>query len=216
MIDSKYNEHLKKFKDIHKNKTAILFATGPSIKDYIPFDNDEYIKIGSNRIYYYPKILKKLNYFFFGSQYYTDNQHRNDLDRICLSDENKFIKLSASYENGTPTGRGNITPEDSLRLGAHPFENNLLYFSNDVSKYSMLGHSIVFPSLQFILYTGINKLYLVGCDGGFTHGINSGDSELLHWWTKFKEFKDEYYSNVEIISINPNSLKGWFKDEVTK
>ena len=63
---------------------------------------------------------------------------------------------------------------------------------------------------------GVNKVYLVGCDGGFTKGIQSGDTELLHWWEEFVKFKEKYYSQVEIISINPVSLKEWFKDEFIK
>ena len=57
---------------------------------------------------------------------------------------------------------------------------------------------------------GVNKLYLVGCDGGFTNGVDSGSQELLFWWKEFTKFKNQYYPQTEIISINPVSLKGWF------
>ena len=63
---------------------------------------------------------------------------------------------------------------------------------------------------------GVNKIYLVGCDGGFTQGSQSGDIELLHWWKEFSKFKEKYYSQVEIISINPVSLKGMFEDGIIK
>ena len=216
MYKSKYNKKLNKFKDIHKGKSAILFATGPTIKDYEPFEGSEKcIKVGLNRIYNYKKLLSDLDYFFFGSHYYVDEKHRNNIDSVC--ENNEFIKLSASYENGTLTGRGNINPEDSLKLGAIPFENNLSDFSNDISKYAMLGHSIVFPAIQFILYTGVSTIYLVGCDGGYTIGsVQSNDEHLLHWWSKFNEFKENYYNDVRIISINPISLKGRFEDAIVE
>ena len=49
MYKSIYNEPLKKFKDIHKGESAILFATGPTIKEYEPFEgSEECIKFGLN------------------------------------------------------------------------------------------------------------------------------------------------------------------------
>ena len=212
MYKSIYNQTLSKFKNIHNGKSAILFATGPTMEGYEAFEgSEECIKFGLNRIYNNKHLLKDLDYYFFGSHYYVDTEHRNNIDSVCKN--NNFIKLSASYENGGITGRGNINPEDSLKLGAIPFENNLSDFSNDISKYAMLGHSIVFPAIQFILYTGVSTIYLVGCDGGYTIGsVQSNDEHLLHWWSKFKKFKEKSYDNVKIISINPVSLKGWFED----
>jgi len=216
MYDSNFNKNLERFKNIHFKKSAILFATGPTIKKYKPFEGSENcIKVGLNRIYNYKNILSELDYFFFGSHYYVDKEHKSKIDKVCK--KYKFTKLSASYENGSITGRGNIEPQDSIKLGAIPFENNLTHFTNDISNFAMLGHSIVFPAVQFILYTGISTLYLVGCDGGYTVGsVQSNDKHLLHWWSKFNEFKIKYYNEIKIISINPVSLKGKFIDEVIK
>ena len=212
MVESKFNKNLSQFKDIHQGKSAIIFATGPTIKQYTPFEgSEECIKIGLNRIYDYSEILKTLDYYYYGSHYYIDSDHRNKIDNICNSF--KFTTLASAYEEGQSheiIGRGNITPERALELGSIPFENNLREFSYDIAKYSTLGHSIVFPPLQHILYMGVNKLYLVGCDGGFTNGVDSGSQELLFWWKEFTKFKNQYYPQTEIISINPVSLKGWF------
>ena len=41
MFTATYNKHLEKFKDFHKNQSAILFATGPTIKKYQPFDGSQ-------------------------------------------------------------------------------------------------------------------------------------------------------------------------------
>ena len=60
---------------------------------------------------------------------------------------------------------------------------------------------------------GFTKIYLVGCDGGFiSGGVDSFDEHLLYWWNECNKFIEIYYPNVEIISVNPVSLKGWFKD----
>ena len=63
---------------------------------------------------------------------------------------------------------------------------------------------------------GISTLYLVGTDGGFTVGAQSGDNHLLQLWSQIKTFKEQYYKDVRIISINPVSLKGWFEDAIVK
>ncbi len=217
MYPSKYNKHLEKFRNVHKGKSAILFATGPSIKNYQPFEgSEEAIKVGLNRIYVYPEILENLDYYFFGSHYELDQEHRENLEGICAIAD--LVKFAAAYENGqshAQIGRGNISPERALELGAIPFENNLEEFSNDIANYAVLGHSIVFPALQVLLYTGISKIYLVGCDGGETGrgGLaSSGNEHMIFWWNKFKEFKDAHYPEVEIISINPVSLRGVFPD----
>jgi hypothetical protein len=216
MIKSKYNKLLEKFKNLHNGDTAIIFATGPSLKNYVPLDNSEkYIKIGLNKIYDYPDILCKLNYYYYGSHYYLDGEHRKNIEKVCM---NKNITTFASaYEDGIShkdINRGNITPERAIELNSIPFENTLHTFTNDVENYCSLGHSIIFPPLQHILYMGIKKIYFVGCDGGFTQGKSSSDNHLLFWWKKFVEFKNIYYPEVKIISVNPVSLKGWFDEDI--
>jgi hypothetical protein len=216
MIKSNYNKPLEKFKNLHNGDTAILFATGPSLNKYVPLANSEYyIKIGVNRIYDYPDILYKLNYYYYGSNYYLDEEHRKNIDKVCM---NKNITTFASaYENGRShkdINRGNITPERANELNSIPFENTLDTFTNDVANYCSLGNSIIFPPLQHILYMGIKKIYLVGCDCGFTHGKSSDDEHLLYYWRKFVDFKNIYYPEVKIVSINPVSLKGWFDEDI--
>ena len=55
-LKSKFNKKhgLGKFKDIHNGESAILFAHGPSIKKYEPFEgSQDCITIGVNAIYNY-------------------------------------------------------------------------------------------------------------------------------------------------------------------
>jgi len=212
-MESTFNKHLEKYKNIHKGKTAILFATGPSINEYKSLENsDDFIKFGVNTIYNFPYILKELDYYFYGSHYYIDSSHRENIEKTCSL--KNITSFASAYEEGRShkdINRGNITPERALELGSEPFENNLSIFTNDIANYSTLGHSIIFPIMQFILYMGFTKIYLVGCDGGFT-STDSYDMHLLYWWNECKKFIDIYYPNVEIISVNPVSLKGWFKD----
>ena len=217
MYKSKFNKSLERFKNIHNGKTAILFATGPTIKKYTPLKNSvDFIEFGVNTIYNYPNITNNLNYYFYGSHYYIHNVHRENIHKTCAL--KNITSFASAYEEGRShkdINRGNITPERAIELESIPFENNLSTFTNDISEYATLGHSIIFPAIQIILYMGIKKIYIVGCDGGFTQGQSSGDEHLLFWWRKFVEFKKIYYPEVKIISVNPVSLKGWFDDIYT-
>ena len=225
-LESKFNKKngIGKFKGIHEGESAILFASGPSRQKYKPFEGSQNcIKAGVNAIYNHntPEEMEEFNYWFFGSEYFVRKEGRDkaeDMDDLCFNDRYKnMIKLTSAYEDCKShgeIGRGNITPERSRELGAIPFENNLETFSNDLEKYATLGHSIVFPALQFLLYTGIKKIYLVGCDGGWADPgcVQEGDDHLIYWWRQFKIFITEYYPDVEMISINPVSLSGFFTD----
>lgn len=223
---SKFNSHLKEFKDIHKDKTAILFGHGPTLKKYTPIKGSEnFIKVGVNAIYdYHSKDeIKSLNYWFFGSEYFVRKVGRDkaeDMDEICAdSDLKNLVKFTSSWEDGRShgeIGRGNITPERSRELGCIPYENNLGYFSHDIAEYATLGHDVVFPVTQFLLYMGVSKIYLVGCDCGYADPacVDTGDEHLIYWWKELKKWSLYNYPNVKITTVNPIStgLEGIFED----
>ncbi len=224
--DSKFNGHLEEYKNIHKDQSAILFGHGPTLKKYTPIEGSEnFIKVGVNAIYDYhsKEDIKELDYWFFGSEYFVRKVGRDkaeDMDEICVDPELKnLIRFTSSWEDGRShgvIGRGNITPERSRELNCIPYENNLGYFSHDIAKYATLGHDVVFPVTQFLLYMGVSKIYLVGCDCGYADPacVDTGDEHLLYWWNELKNWYPKYYPNTEIITVNPIStgLEGMFKD----
>lgn len=223
---SKFNEHLKPFKNKHKGESAILFGHGPTLKKYIPIKGSEnFIKVGVNAIYDYhsEEEIKNLKYWFFGSEYFIRKPGRDlaeDMDEICNNPELKdLIKFTSSWENGRShevIGRGNITPERSKELGCIPYENNLGYFSHNISEYATLGHDVVFPVVQYLLYMGVSKIYLVGCDCGYADPscVDTGDEHLIYWWKEFKKWYPKYYPDTQIIAVNPIStgLEGIFEN----
>ena len=78
--------------------------------------------------------------------------------------------------------------------------------------------SVIFPSLQFALYTNPKRIYIVGCDLTNNHfydnktTLNNYYNTYYPTWQKFKKFAQIYYPDTEIVSINPVGLKGMFKD----
>jgi hypothetical protein len=200
MGTSKYNSSLKKYKDYHKDMEFILFATGPTIEKFENFPGyDNCIKVGVNKIYN-SRFISEIDYYFFGSDYYLNQEHRENVINIPIN----IKKFSSVYRDGDETGLGNINREDSDKLGCIPFECCLDRFPDDQSDDKLLGHSIVFPAVQIILYMGASKIHLVGCD------LEGHASELPHWWREFKKWKDLKYPHVEINVINPVGLGSIF------
>ena len=75
--------------------------------------------------------------------------------------------------------------------------------------------SISFEALQFMLYTGVTKIYLVGHDCDYTEGTFTGTPTgrwhdagyYIHkYWKVVKEWVEVHYPEVEIYSINPVGL----------
>jgi hypothetical protein len=90
-------------------------------------------------------------------------------------------------------------------------------FKKDISEGSMsCVASISFEALQFMLYTGITKIYLVGHDCDYSEGTFTGTPtgqwhnagyHIHEYWKVVKEWIEINYPHVEIYSINPVGLK---------
>lgn len=230
MIKSKFNKHLEKFKDIHIGESAIMIATGNSFIDKWSGKPDfpEYkdsIKFTMNRmIYLNPEVADECDYYFCGSGLNTrtlDAWEKRTQVRINLremvfeycSRTPNCIKFGSCYEDGQShkiIDRGNLWPEHAIENGIIPFENTLFHFTDDIANYCTLGHSVVFPCMQFMLYMGFSTIYLLGVDGGGTlpEFPNSGFEHHMDWWKKFHQW---YKGDTKIVSINPIDLKEMFE-----
>ena len=201
---------------MYQGKDIAVIATGPSLKEYIPLKN--VINIGVN--YAYKDERLKLDYLFvqdylgFKNGLKEINEYQKD---FCT----KFYGLTTEYE---PEFRRVVPESDALSANALRYRTDWVNISNFEPKFAYdistqpLGcfGSIVFPALQFALYTNPRKIYLIGCDcskNGHFDGTSSLDlTVLLGPWKKFKEFVKIYYPETEIISVNPAGLKGLFTD----
>ncbi|MBR6674704.1 MAG: hypothetical protein IKL32_02140 [Alphaproteobacteria bacterium] len=207
------------FKNKHAGQDIVLIATGPSAKKYIPLPNA--IHIGVNRAI---DIGIDLDYLFI-QDYSGSKEYLSRIDSYRSGQCVKFYGLTTEYE--TQTHR--IIPENNAIISdAYRYRTdwmNIPFFTpqfvHDISV-KPLGcfGSIVFPALQFALWTNPKRIYLVGCDctsnvGYFDKEEQGGNfltETIVDTYKKFKNFANIYYPNIEIISINPVGLKGIFKD----
>jgi glycosyltransferase involved in cell wall biosynthesis len=97
-------------------------------------------------------------------------------------------------------------------------------FSADLAnKPPAAAGSIAFPALQFLLWTGVKRIYIVGAD--ITDGRRIGEDKPsqdyvrqnhMGRWREFERWVATAYSDVEIVPLNPVGLKGMFADRSTK
>jgi len=227
----------KKYKGRHAKKVGILFATGPTLNsfDYGFFKKEnlkKLIQVGVNSTIYSEDL--KLDYYFCGHDFDRDattglssgHPNKGHFPSYLESAASRKLKkiFCATKVNGVRHAE-HFRDEDISFLDAIPFETSTKRgvgaFQADISIHPFYNHSIVFPALQFLLYTGVQIIYLVGndCSGGYSYlfpKISSvydrGMDDIVPNWRDFKMFVEKSYPNVDIVSINPVKLEKIFMD----
>lgn len=208
------------FKCKHMGQEIVILASGPSAADYKPIPNA--IHIGVNRSF--ELDIVKCDYIFLQDYSGKTPEYIDKLDvyekETCI----KFYGLTLEWENKP----NRLIPEshaikaNALRYRTDWVDEPYFYpnFAYDISS-QPLGcfGSVVFPALQFALWTYPKRIYLVGCDcslSGYAYNPNDKNflipDELISAYKQFNNFAHKYYPDVEIVSINPVGLKGIFKD----
>lgn len=212
-----------KFKGIHEGRDMVLVASGVSAEKYLPKENA--IHIGVNRSFQIGNYRIPMDYVFIQDYSGRTKEYIDDLDNYRPGKCQKFYGLTNEW---IYTEEKTIPEFHAIRAKALRYRTDWAdipgfepQFTYDLSTQPICCHgSIVFPALQFALWTHPKRIYLVGCDctqNGYAY--NKQDKNflpvdfILQGYKKFKMFANKYYPDVEIISINPVGLKGMFKDE---
>lgn len=224
-----FNSNFLKFKNIHVNESAILFATGPTLNFFkfadFKLNEEKLIKVGVNSIVYKNDI--QLDYYFCGHDASKDNNHLHHLhlqntlkQQIIQQKINKQIFCCTNVDGSQNPFHFNEKDAHDMKAIPYAIHTNsgVDAFKKEISENNLYNHSIVFSALQFILYTGVTKVYLVGCDGGGGFSFlfpNNKWNDTVEWcWKEFIEYTNANHQNVEFISINPKKLKGLFLKEI--
>lgn len=207
------------FKNIHQGKDIVIVASGPTLQYFKPMKDCIYI--GVNKSFLSQKA--KMDYLFLQDFTGTTSGYINEASKLdCI----KFYGLTSEDT------RPECTIPESIRIAANAYPyrtdwekipNFKTEFAYDLSVQSLgCGGTVVFPALQFALWTNPRRIYLVGADtscAGYFDGSGKNflvPNRLVPLYRRFKQFAKQYYPYTEIISINPVGLKGIFKDEYTK
>jgi hypothetical protein len=220
-IVNEYHKELLKFKNLHLGETCYILGSGSTIQQFKI--QEEGIFIGCNHIIKNAEIKEKLKYYFFGHGYM---EHNNDNTPIYGNHKKEVDSLDHNIKKFAMVSRDNdisvhLFTQQAIRnlqnINAIPCDINIHHIYKDLENKPFLNHSIIFPAVQFAIYSGFKKIYLVGCDcngyfhsNNFIHGTKNADidNDLVYYWKQMFKFKNLHYSDCKIININPVGLKG--------
>ena len=248
------------FKGRHRGQSAVLFATGPSLAEFrwSMLPNKPDISVGVNTAIFRDDL--DFDYYWCAHFYEKETEKYSTGPRVYYD---KIVSRSSSLQVFCGTEAVRLTDSGEVRKGHfwkhfYPEQaeamNAIQYdivlattaslerkerdqFAADLLSRPLYQQSIVFPPMQFLLYAGVTKVYLVGCDcGGDVKGgvetppLRFGTSydqepweqdDVEHYedmedlWREFSKFRDKHYPAVEIISVNPLNLAGLFPEVVS-
>lgn len=213
------------FKGCHTGKDLVVVATGPSLDRFKPIEGAIYLGVNSA----YRRKGIELDYLF-AMDYSGLHDSMPEMNAYRKGRCEKFYGLFREQEKRVEL----VIPEsDAIEAQARRFrtiwwsaDNDAIFnerFALDLCSEPLLASmSIVFPALQFALWTNPRRIYLVGCDcSGSSHFSSNGEGDsdckfetLIRPYLKFRDFAARYYPKTEIVSVNPVGLKGVFKDLV--
>lgn len=210
-----------RFKGIHEGRDIVLVASGVTGDKYYPMKDA--IHVGVNRSFQIGNYRIPMDYIFIQDYSGKTKEYIDELNNYRPECQ-KFYGLTTewSYDPERTIPESHAIKAKALRYRTDwsKIEGFQPEFAYDIST-QPLGcfGSIVFPALQFILWTHPKRIYLVGCDcttSGYSYDKNDKNflipDKIVEAYKKFKSFAYKYYPDVEIISINPVGLKGIFKD----
>ncbi len=204
------NECFLKYKNIHKGEKGILFGTGPTLGEFDEHANrfNDYIFFGSNEIIYKPY---KMDYYFMGD--------KGDKKRGYMSDEETYNNYKPNimkfYKDKSPVNAHMCHMPPGLdatyyKITSQPQRGGRFY--KDITE-GLGGYaSISVTIMQFVLYTGIKEIYLIGHDCNYSNGsfhdkdVRQGNKCLINTWKVLKSFIEKEYPDVNVCCVNPVSL----------
>lgn len=201
------------FKNIYHNKKVVLLGSGPSFNNYVKIQDA--IHIGVNHTFLNNKV--NLDYLFIQDNLGALQKEANlYLPDTCIKFYGNHYIVPAPTE------------QDAIKANAKRYYFNdqtiptsqLAMFSNDITTRPLnTWSSVIFPALEFALWTAPKEIYIVGCDCSENGNFSDKNytlphiDRILYGWEQMKIFAFKHYPTTKIISINPKGLKNMF-DEI--
>lgn len=216
-----HKETFGPYKNAFKGKEVVLVASGPTSANYMPIEGA--VHVGVNNACLLENV--ELDYLFC-QDFYMDEEKRDKIVHYRPGKCKKFfgripdnrMEACKKTEEASHVKRAPRCLVEEAQASEYYvydlMQNRIAY---DIEKEPMVADSIANVAFQFILHGHPKKIYLVGCDcsSGYFYDskITFNNSIMIPKWKKLKEYADDLYPDVEIVSVNPVGLAGIFKDE---
>lgn len=210
-------ETFGKYRGGFAGKDIVIVACGPTISFYTP--QKDAVFIGINRAFKQSNI--SFDYLFAQDQFLDGME---EINSYRTGDCKKFYGWLGTERIKEVPGVSRISPREFQKAKASMYILEDLAQGNWAVNLSIepIGdfQGTVFSALQFSCFTMPKRIFLVGCDCSASYFYNQEDQTVFDYqlvsWEKFKTFVSKYYPEIEIISINPDRLRGLFHDVYTK
>jgi len=210
------------YRNVHAGRSAVLFLSGPTLAQYVEPEPD-LVTVGVNTTIFY---RQDLDYFFIQDVGRTSHSNSYVSRKV---DYNAFrpriakfygVTLCPMLRNVADTVPYQFTHGPIINIGGARIEDPKVAadFSADLANNPpAAAGSVAFPALQFLLWTGVKRIYIVGAD--ITDGRRIGEAKAtqnyvkqnhLQRWQEFEKWVAVAYPDVEFIPLNPVGLKGMF------
>ena len=183
---TKYSKKLKRFKDIHKGEACFIIGNGPSLlsDDLDKLNQNKTPSFAFNRIYLMFDKTKWRPAYYISQDEKTLKNCQSEVNEMEL--QYKFIPLFHKYYH-------DISIDNALYFNLKTDKNGNTFFSDDVSVCVGDSTTVACTAMQFAVYMGFRKIYLIGVD---------------HNFSTYKNDKGEI--------IRDNSVKDYFTEEYNK
>jgi len=218
-IQEIHTKTFAKYRSIYRDRDIVIVGSGPTLNYYEPIEDA--VTIGANATFLVDKF--RLDYLFL-----QDNVVLKRFDKNLLFEYpcKKFFSFIGTQETCLPLEFRELPDVEEFCKCTLGIYDQFMHQDITKSPLATFG-SVIFPAVQFALWTYPRRIYIVGCDcnvweKGYYDGstnqenVTVKDERFINGWKKIKEFQSIYYPDVEMITINPVGLKGLFKDVFTK
>lgn len=182
---SEDSQYIKTFKDKHKGERCFIIGNGPSLKiEDLDSLINEYT-FAANRIYNF------LSQTEWRPTYYLSVDR--DVMRHSIQELNKydfkelFLATDMNFDMTKLKGKATRIFLDN-KFHVNKYNDLSAYICEDVSKSFSDGYTVTFVAIQFAIYMGFKKIYLLGMDFNFSTMISSSGKKIVN-----KDVKDHFY-----------------------
>lgn len=189
VIEEYYNPRIAALKNTHINEKCFIVATGPSLKieDLDVLEKEHVLTFGVNKIgHAYAKTTWRPTFFvgedkaLLESEYFSSIKPEEQCEYAFLADTSEYFWRE---EHKTNILKYHLC--DEWAFGRYP------KFSEDLSRKSYVGGTIVYTCIQLAVYMGFKEIFLLGVD--FT-GANEHGSKYSHFYEE-KELTSVSYTD---------------------